>query len=158
MKPLFVDECMDARLDDWAFWVTRRGMVVGRARSAEGHYRPERVADEEQRQARRVVDEVDALMIERALTSTDFPVMARQLLVGWYVLHANRKQICRKLGVPASQCEERMGWAARILENRLDKLKRLATMRNNNPTSTVTVSIPSQMAGVRMESPKACHV
>lgn len=158
MKPLYVDSALDARLDDWAFWVTRRGMVVGRARSAEGNYRPERVADDEARSARRMVDELDALLIERTVCALDFPVTARGLLVGWYVLRANRHQICRRLGIPQGQCEERMGWAARILQNRLDKYQRMATMRINNSTSSVSESIPSPVAGVRIEVKKAYFV
>lgn len=150
-----IDDALHVRLEDWAWWVRDRKAGRLRCRSVEGRYRPERVEDDERRAPRRVVDAQDAALIERAISHPDMPRQAHDLLVGWYVLRVSQGQICRRLGVPKSMWDERMGWAARILRNRIDKSVAMPTITGNNLNPADMVSIPCQMAGIPMSETEA---
>lgn len=156
MRPVLIDEGLHGRLEDWAWWVRDRAAAGYRCRSAEGRYRPERV-DDERRQPRRLVDAQDALLMERTVSQPEFPCLARALLLGWYILRASRPQICRRCGVPLAQWEERMGWAGRMLKNRLDILTRASYATANNSTPADPVSIPCLVAGTAVDERKAAR-
>lgn len=150
-----IDEALHVRLEDWAWWVRDRKAMGMRCRSVEGRYMPERVEDDERRAPRRVVDVQDAATIERAISHPDMPRLAHDLLVGWYVLRVSQGQVCRRCGVPKSAWEERMGWAGRILRNRLDKRENMPTMTVNNLNPADMVSIPCPMAGIPVSATEA---
>lgn len=154
MRPVLIDEALHGRLEDWAWWVRDRAASGYRCRSAEGRYRPERV-DDERRQPRRLVDAKDALLMERTVSHPEFPIRARELIVGWYILRVSRAQICRRCGVPLAQWEERMGWAGRMLKNRLDILERASYATANNSTPADPVSIPCLVAGIPVSETEA---
>lgn len=152
-----IDEALHVRLEDWAFWVRDRGGHGYRVRSVEGRYKTPPGSGERPPVTPRKVDSDDAAMIERAISHPEFPRQARDLLVGWYVHLANMHQLCRKCGIGKGQYDERMGWAGRVLRNRLDKREKLSTMSANNSTSTDPVSIPCHEAGIPLSERKEAH-
>ena len=130
MRPNLIDDALHVRLEDWAWWVADRSRSGYKCLSAEGRYRPERVA--EQLPTRRVVDVHDAATIERVICHPGFPQLYRRMLVGWYVLRASQQQISRRCGVCTTAFDQQMGLAGRILRNRLDIEARASYISSNN--------------------------
>lgn len=131
-------------LDDWGWWARQRERSGYRCRSAEGHYRRERVEDGE---SHRVVDEAMCLAVERVVCRPDFPVRARGVLKGWYVLRVSLRQIARLGGFPACEFEAELHRATRMVKNLLDNDSRMSSIRTNNSISAASVSSPCPMAG-----------
>lgn len=117
---MLIGEDMERLLDDWGWWVRDRASNGYRCRSIEGRYRPERVPDADQ--APRMVDEAACLRVERTVCHPGFPALARMLLQGWYVRRASGPRIAALAGIPRSMFEERLVWAALILNNRMKKV------------------------------------
>lgn len=134
------DHVMERLLDDWGWWVRARSHGGMRCCSAEGRYRPERV--DEEPQARRMVDEATCMAVERAVSHPDFPVSARGLLKGWYVLRVAREQIARRVHIPMVEFDLAMKWAVTILKNRLDISIRPPNIRTDNSIPPEQVSSP----------------
>lgn len=132
MKPILIDDALHQRLEDWSWWVADRGRGGYRCLSAEGRYRPPRVA--ERLPTQRVVDVDDAARIERVICHPGFPAQARDMLVSWYVMRASRHQVCRRCGVSLAAFDQQMGLAGRILKNRLDSEARVTYISDHNPT------------------------
>ena len=114
-----VDASMDRALEDWGWWVRDRSGSGFRCRSIEGRYRPERVPGDDEREARRVVDERLCLAVERAVCQPGFPSGARAVLKGWYVQRISREKIAAKAGFPRVAFADRLAWAVAVLRNRL---------------------------------------
>lgn len=130
-----IEKWLDRLLDDWGWWATARESGGYRCRSIEGHYRPERVADDLQPSRLATLDVQTMLKVERAVCHPNFPHQARALLKGWYVLRASREKIAGKLGIPRSAFEHELWRAATMLKNNLDNGGRLSSMITaTNPT------------------------
>ncbi|MDO9227154.1 MAG: hypothetical protein Q8M09_12500 [Pseudomonadota bacterium] len=134
-------------LDDWGWWARQRERAGYRCRSAEGHYRRERVGEADD--APRAVDEVMCLAVERVVCQPGFPARARGVLKGWYVLRVSLRQIARLGGFPACEFEAELHRAQRMVKNLLDNASRATNILTNNPTSADLVSSPCPMAGAR---------
>lgn len=123
MKPMLVSQTIHDELENWARVVRDPLFIARRCKSAEGRYRPEKVKDEREREltAMPEPDHHAGMLAERVISHPNFPALARQMLVGYYVLRAQPRQVCRKCAVPQSQYDSMMGWSANIFKNRLDK-------------------------------------
>jgi hypothetical protein len=116
-KIMSVDDAMERLLDDWGWWARMRTSRGQRCLSAEGRYRPERVADEAM--APRMVDEAACLRIEREVTHPHFPKQAHRLLKGWYVKKDSPGHIAAQCAIPRGLVADKVAWARAILRNRL---------------------------------------
>jgi hypothetical protein len=130
-----IEKWLDRLLDDWGWWVRERSGGVCRCRSIEGRYLPPRVAGDEKRVASRLVDVASCIHVERVVCSPGFPVVARGMLKGWYVLRTSREKITGKLGIPRAAFELELERAARMLKNNLDnRLQVSSIIAATNPT------------------------
>lgn len=114
-----IDTVMDRMLDDWGWWVRDRSGSGYRCRSVEGRYRPERVPGDDERSARRMVDERVCVAVERTICHPAFPKEARIILAGWYVRRDAPGFIAAKAGIPRSWFQDRLVWAVLVARNRL---------------------------------------
>ena len=115
-----VDVWMDKVLDDWGWWVRDRKGSGYRCCSAEGRYRPERVPGDDERSARRLVDERQCVTVERTICHPGFPKEARIILKGWYVRRDDPRHIVAKAGIPRSWFDDRLTWAVLVARNRFN--------------------------------------
>lgn len=140
-----IEKWLDRLLDDWGWWARQRERSGYRCRSIEGRYRPERVAD--LLETPRVVDEQTCLAVERVVCNPGFPVRARGVLKGWYVLRVDLHQIARLGGFHHSRFEDELHLAVTMLKNNLDRRERSSSIPGNNLNSAALVSSPCLMAG-----------
>jgi hypothetical protein len=148
MKPATVEQSVHDVLSNWGRVVKDRYQIKT-CYSAEGRYRPERVKDDDEREAT-ARDEPDihaAWFAEHVINSLTFPKEARKLLAGQYVFQLTKSQICRFCAVPVREYESKIGWAAFIFKNRLDMMNRSrGRMLGNN-------SIPPSLVSMRPTRP-----
>jgi hypothetical protein len=145
-----IEKWLDRLLDDWGWWARPRERSGYRCRSIEGRYRPERVADV--LETPRVVDEQACLAVERVVCNPAFPVRARGVLKGWYVLRVDLCQIARLNGFHHTRFEDELHAAVVMLKNRLDSRERISTIPANNLNPAALVSSPCLMAGAATSS------
>jgi hypothetical protein len=112
-------EPVERLLEDWGWWVHDRAGTGYRCRSIEGRYRPERVPGDDEREARRVVDERLCWAVERTVCQPGFPDGARIILQGWYARRISREKIAARAGFPRAAFADRLAWAVAVLRNRL---------------------------------------
>lgn len=129
-----IDVSMDRLLDDWGWWARARNGSGYRCRSIEGRYMPKRVPGDEARNPRREVDEQACLAVERAVCAPGFPIMARLLLKGWYVLRISREKIAGKAGIPRAGFDTELARSVTMLKNNLDKKILIPIIAATNPT------------------------
>jgi len=114
-----IDKAMDRVLDDWGWWVRDRTGSGYRCRSIEGRYRPERVPGDDERDARRLVNEQQCVAVEKTICHPAFPKEARIILAGWYARRDSPGFIAAKAGIPRSWFQDRLVWARLVVRNRL---------------------------------------
>lgn len=116
-----VDELMHSRMVNWSEWVLIR-RAHGHCDSAEWQYKPERIADTDQRRkelTRDFLDSSDAVRIERAISSWTFPHQWRQVIKCHYVHRMPTGVCCRNFGVRRRDLGAHIGMVIRALKNRL---------------------------------------
>lgn len=126
MRPMTVDQVIHDELENWARVVRDPRFVARTCYSAEGRYRPVAAKDDRERAmtAMPAPDVHAGLLAERVICSPLFPRLARAMLIGHYVLRADRRQVCRRCAVPLTDFDCEIGRAARIFANRLDSLRK----------------------------------